>query len=243
MCGTVFEVMSLPVFQQNTVLIPPDTLTSTLPEQAVIVELPGVSYAEMPADSPVPAGWRAISVRQAVSDGDKSLLQAYHIMQWYRESRFCGACSCRNGDSPHEIARVCPDCGRVEYPRISPAIIVVITNDVGQILLAHNSTFKAGMYSLIAGFVEAGENLETTVVREIHEEVNISVKDIRYCASQPWPFPNSLMIGFSARYASGIVKPDGIEIEDARWFSRNALPMLPAPGSLSRYLIDTWIDV
>ena len=97
------------------------------------------------------------------------------------------------------------------------------------------------MYSLIAGFNEAGESLEDTVVREIREEVNIEVRDIRYVASQPWPFPNSLMLGFSARYASGTIRADGREIEDAAWFGKDALPLLPGSGSVSRYLIGRWL--
>jgi NAD+ diphosphatase len=96
------------------------------------------------------------------------------------------------------------------------------------------------MYSLIAGFTEAGESLESTVAREVREEVNIEVKDIRYIVSQPWPFPHSLMLGFTARRASGELRPDGIEIEDAQWFSRDKLPLIPGHGSVSRFLIDRW---
>jgi NAD+ diphosphatase len=97
------------------------------------------------------------------------------------------------------------------------------------------------VYSLIAGFNEAGESLEATVAREIREEVGLEVRDIRYIASQPWPFPNSLMLGFTARYASGELRPDGLEIEDARWFGRDNLPLLPGFGSVSRSLIEGWI--
>jgi NAD+ diphosphatase len=128
----------------------------------------------------------------------------------------------------------------VEYPRICPAVIVLITNDAGETLLAHNAHFAPGVYGLIAGFVEAGENLEAAAAREIREEAGIEVCDIRYLLSQSWPFPNSLMIGFSARYASGTVKPDGVEIEDAQWFSRDTLPAFPGPGSISKYLIEQW---
>ncbi|MDR2807617.1 MAG: NAD(+) diphosphatase [Spirochaetaceae bacterium] len=227
-----------PIFQNNSLVSPPDD--SLLPEGVSVVNLPGLCYAELPDDAPLPAGWVARSMRQMMALCDDYTLGAYHIMQWRRQSQFCGCCSGRNEDSPDEIARICPACGRIEYPRISPAVIVRITNNAGQILLAHNSNFSPGVYSLIAGFVSPGENLETTVIREIKEEINITVKNIRYYASQPWPFPNSLMIGFTARYASGTIKPDGIEIEDAGWFSRAALPILPSPGSLSRRLIDTW---
>jgi NAD+ diphosphatase len=166
----------------------------------------------------------------------------YHIMQWRRESVFCGSCGTRNGDAPVELARLCPSCGRLEYPRISPAIIVLIFREDGKILLAHNKKFAGKVYSLIAGFIEAGENLEAAVSREVREEVGLEVRDTTYVASQPWPFPNSLMIGFKTCYAGGRVTPDGEEIEDARWFGREELPDLPGFGSVSRYLINLWIE-
>ncbi|MDR3140104.1 MAG: NAD(+) diphosphatase [Treponema sp.] len=197
--------------------------------------------------------WKIIPMRQAlfqivgetIADGAGPagrVLRAFHIAQWRRESVFCGSCGSRNEDAPEELARRCPVCGRLEFPRISPAVIVLIVNDAGQALLAHNKKFASGVYSLIAGFNEAGENLEATVAREIREEVGLEVHDIRYIASQPWPFPNSLMLGFNARYAGGAIKPDGVEIEDARWFSRDELPQLPGHGSVSRYLINRWLE-
>jgi NAD+ diphosphatase len=128
----------------------------------------------------------------------------------------------------------------VEYPRISPAIIVRITNENGEILLAHDRKFSENIYSLIAGFYEAGERLEDTVEREVFEEVGIRVKDIRYIASQSWPFPNSLMIGFSAVHSGGALRCDGVEIEDAGWFGRENLPALPGYGSIARFLIEQW---
>jgi len=212
-----------------------------------------IYYFQVKAENPLPARWQAIPVRQAVSllsgnaaDGNiqnSRMLRAFHIAQWRQESRFCGNCGARNSDSPDELARLCPCCGRLEYPRIAPAVITLITNDEDKALLAHNKKFAAGIYSLIAGFAEPGENLESAVAREIREEVDIEVRDIRYVISQPWPFPNSLMAGFTARYASGTIKPDGVEIEDAQWFSRDNLPMLPGPGSVSRYLVEQWITM
>jgi len=237
--------------------IPLDRAVDLLPPE------PAVERAGSPPDdeiycvlmdkgTPLPLSWQAIPVRQAVSllaentgNGNiqcSRMLRAFHIAQWRQESRFCGSCGTRNTDSPDELARLCPACGRLEYPRIAPAVITLITNDEDKALLAHNSKFAAGMYSLIAGFVEAGENFESAVAREIREEVDIEVRDIRYIISQPWPFPNSLMAGFSARYASGTIKPDGVEIKDAQWFSRGNLPMLPNPGSVSRYLIEQWLN-
>jgi NAD+ diphosphatase len=121
-------------------------------------------------------------------------------------------------------------------------VICLITNDEDQILLAHNYRFAGEVYSLIAGFVEAGETLEDAVVREIREEVGLEAGDIRYVLSQPWPFPNSLMLGFRVRCGGGVIRPDGREIRDARWFSRTGLPRLSQRGSISRCLIDRWIS-
>jgi NAD+ diphosphatase len=202
----------------------------------------------------LPPRWQAVPLRSVVSlmadvqggpiDGGGEagrMLRAYHILQWRRDSAFCGSCGSPNGDSPVELARLCPACGRLEYPRISPAIIVLIINSDGRALLAHNKNFAHNVYSLIAGFTEAGENLEATVAREVREEVGLEVKNTRYEASQPWPFPNSLMIGFTTRYSGGTIRPDGEEILDARWFSPDALPDIPGKGSVSRYLIDRWL--
>jgi NAD+ diphosphatase len=203
----------------------------------------------------LPAGWKAAPMRQAVNlmtsggvmaDGSGPigrLLRAFHVAQWRRESAFCGSCGAANLDADTgELARRCPACGRLEFPRISPAVITLIINDEGQALLAHNKKFANRVYSLIAGFNEAGESLEATVAREIREEVGLEVKDIRYIRSQPWPFPNSLMLGFTARHAGGEIKPDGIEIEDARWFTKENLPELPGNGSVARSLIGLWLE-
>jgi NAD+ diphosphatase len=207
----------------------------------------GVSVATEP---PLPPGWKSITVREVLfmintgvewADSLVRILRAFHIAQWRDNSRYCGKCGTKNDDASNELARECPACGRLEFPRISPAIIAVIVNDNDEILLAHNKFFASKMYSHIAGFVDVGETLEETVKREIREEINIEVKDIQYLKSQPWPFPNSLMIGFYARYASGMIRPDGVEIEDAKWFSKDSLPELPQRGSLSRHFIDCWL--
>jgi NAD+ diphosphatase len=203
----------------------------------------------------LPAGWKAVPMRQVVNlmtredvmaDGVGPvgrLLRAFHIAQWRKESAFCGICGSPNEDAETgELARKCPVCGRLEFPRISPAVITIIINDRDEALLAHNKKFANRVYSLIAGFNEVGESLEATVVREIREEVSLEVKDIRYIRSQPWPFPNSLMLGFAARHAGGEIKPDGIEIEDARWFKKDDLPELPGYGSVARSLIGQWLE-
>ena len=204
----------------------------------VVSVLPGVK---------LPAGWRSIPTRYLLvslsAEGTGRILRACHIAQWRNDSRFCGRCGAENTDAGSGAQRLCPKCGREEYPRICPAVITVITDSENRILLAHNNKFlSATVYSHISGFNEAGETLEETVVREIREEVNIEVKDIEYIKSQPWPFPYSLMVGYKAKYLSGTVKPDGAEIEDARWFTKDNLPDLPREGSLSRHLINCWIN-
>jgi len=201
----------------------------------------------------LPDNWKSIPVRRLLasdviifSASLEDIIRAYHIAQWRQESRFCGSCGAQNSDvfvdSASLAQRLCPKCGRMEFPRICPAVITAVTDDENRILLAHNKKFRAGVYSLISGFTEAGETLEETVVREIREEVNIEVKNIEYVKSQPWPFPNSLMLGYKARYMSGELKPDGEEIEDAAWFTKDNLPELPAEGSLSRFLINNWLE-
>jgi len=199
----------------------------------------------------LPENWKSIPVRQVLAilsssqaDGGSSgrILRACHIAQWRIESRFCGTCGTKNNDVPGQAQRLCPKCGRAEFPRICPAVITAITDDEDRILLAHNKRFRNRVYSHISGFNEAGETLEETVEREIQEEINIKVKDIIYIRSQPWPFPNSLMVGFSARYLSGTIQPDGEEIEDANWFTKDNLPELPGHGSLARHLIGRWLD-
>ena len=196
----------------------------------------------------LPSAWKSVGVRQilTMSAGNPlraaAIIRACHIAQWRKDSVFCGRCGARNADAPNEARRDCPKCGKAEFPRICPAVITAITDDADRILLARNKKFRAGVYSHISGFNEAGETLEETVVREIREEVSIEVKDIAYLKSQSWPFPNSLMLGFRARYLSGEPRPDGTEIEDAKWFTKDSLPEIPAEGSLSRYLINRWLN-
>jgi NAD+ diphosphatase len=167
--------------------------------------------------------------------------RANQILNWDRTHRFCGKCGSKTENKKDEIAKICPNCNNVMYPVICPAIIVAITRG-DKILLAHNKGFKDKMYSLIAGFVEAGEDLESAVKREILEEVGIEVKNVTYYKSAPWPFPNSLMLGFFAEYESGEIKVDGEEITDAGWFSKDEFPNLPQKFSLARNIIDKFIE-
>jgi NAD+ diphosphatase len=166
--------------------------------------------------------------------------RAVQIIDWAATHRFCGRCATATERAPGERAMRCPSCGLSAYPRIAPAIIVLVRKG-DQALLAHGARFPAPFYSTLAGFVEAGESLEETLVREVKEEVGIDVGDIRYFGSQSWPFPHSLMLGFSATWKSGEIVCEPSEILDAKWFDAAALPVIPPPMSISRKLIDAWL--
>jgi NAD+ diphosphatase len=200
--------------------------------------------AELEIDEP-PAGFELIGLRALwgrVDDVVWTLAgRGLQIVAWDRDHAFCGRCATPTEGSPGERARRCPNCGLHAYPRLSPAIIVLVERDDGAALLAHGVRFPSPMYSCLAGFVEPGESLEEAVHREIREETGIEVDDIRYFGSQPWPFPNSLMIGFRARYAGGELRFDPAEIVDGRWFRRDELPPLPPSPSIARKLIDAWL--
>ncbi len=202
----------------------------------------------MAEDSMLPPGFAAYDLRSLFgqfSDFEIGLAgRAKQIAHWDRDHQFCGRCGIPTETLTEERSRRCPRCGLTSYPRISPAIIVAVTRcdaEQPRILLARNHRFPAGRYSVIAGFVEAGETLEECVRREVKEETGVLVGSIHYFGSQPWPFPNSLMIGFTADYAGGeIVLGDG-EIADAQWFTPDALPLLPPKISIARQMIDAFI--
>jgi NAD+ diphosphatase len=163
--------------------------------------------------------------------------RASELLDWQRNHRFCGHCGTPTTKSPREFSMICPACGLLAYPRISPAVMVLIERG-DDLLLARSPHFRPGVFSALAGFVEAGESVEQCAVREVREEVGVEIAHLRYFCSQPWPFPNSLMIAFFADYAGGEIIPDPAEIEAAGWFSREALPPLPDQASIARRLID-----
>jgi NAD+ diphosphatase len=166
--------------------------------------------------------------------------RAMHAGDWLRTSRFCGRCGTATTRSATERCMVCPSCGLHIYPRISPAIITLVRK--GELaLLASNAKFPGVFYSTLAGFADIGESLEETLVREVEEETGVRVKNVRYFGSQPWPFPNSLMIAFTAEWESGEIVIDQNELSDAKWFSADALPVIPPPFSIARRLIDAWV--
>jgi NAD+ diphosphatase len=162
---------------------------------------------------------------------------ANQLVQWNRNHHYCGRCGNLTENKSDERARICPQCGLINYPRLSPAVIVAVLKG-DQILLAHSKRFPAAFYSVLAGFVEPGETLEACVKREIFEEVGLTVKNIRYFGSQPWPFPDSLMVAFTAEYGGGEIRIDPSEITDAGWFSAGELPAIPPRISIARRLID-----
>lgn len=163
--------------------------------------------------------------------------RATQLLDWQSNHRFCGRCGTPTGMKSGELVMQCPGCGLLAYPRISPAVMVLV-RDGDKLLLGRSPHFKPGVFSALAGFVEPGETLEECAAREVREEVGIEIANLRYFHSQPWPFPNSLMVAFFADYAGGTITPDPAEIEAAGWFSPDALPLLPEPISISRRLIE-----
>jgi NAD+ diphosphatase len=194
------------------------------------------------AASDVPGGyaWKSLLMLGAHLDTSSWMLagRAVQLVEWARTSRFCGRCGTPTVLASHERAASCPHCGLNAYPRLAPAIIVTVERG-DEILLGQGRGFQ-GMYSALAGFAEPGETLEETVRREVREEVGVEIGLVRYFGSQPWPFPHSLMIGFSATWLSGEIAIDGHEIVDARWFKVDGLPNIPPPLSIARRLIDDW---
>ena len=198
-------------------------------------------YAADIAAFPEIPGGAASSLRALFQLGGAELFalagRATQLLDWQNQHRFCGQCGTPTVVKTGERAKQCPSCGLLAYPRISPAVMVLVL-DGNKLLLARSPHFKPGVFSALAGFVEPGETLEECAIREVGEEVGIEITNLRYFDSQPWPFPNSLMVAFFADYAGGTITPDAKEIEAADWFTFDALPLLPEPISISRRLID-----
>lgn len=166
--------------------------------------------------------------------------RAVQIVEWERTHRFCGRCGAPTAPVEGERAMRCRKCGLLAFPRLSPAVIVLIHRG-DEVLLARSHRFPEGMYSALAGFVEPGETVEGALMREVAEEVGVRVRNLEYRGSQPWPFPNSLMLGFFAEYAGGEIVPEAAEIADAAWFPVDALPTIPGPISIANRLITAWV--
>lgn len=204
----------------------------------------GCYAAELAPDTAPPAGLALHPLRGLYGRLEDDLFaiagRAVQIVAWDRTHQFCGQCATPTAPVPGERAKRCPNCGLTNYPRLSPAVITLVRRGE-EVLLARGRNFPAGFYSVLAGFVEPGESLEEAARREIAEEVGIEVADLRYFGSQPWPYPNSLMIGFTARWAAGEIRVDERELADAGWFTRDALPRIPPKLSIARKLIDWYL--
>jgi NAD+ diphosphatase len=200
---------------------------------------------------PIPEGTRFAELRTVAAllpDEEAGLLSyARAMIGWRRTHRHCGRCGATtlSAKAGHVLVCTNPVCRHEQFPRLDPAIIVLVI-DGDRVLLGRQASWPAGRYSTIAGFVEPGESLEDAVAREVHEETGIQVDGIEYHSSQPWPFPSSLMLGFTARAASKDIDLRDLELEDARWFTREDIsrgrPFLPPNVSISFRLIEHWFD-
>ena len=201
--------------------------------------------AELAHNRNVFNGYAFEGLRQLFSQLQEELIwvagRANQLVDWNQSHQFCGRCGHATEEKLNERAKICPECSLINYPRVSPAIIVAVIKD-NQILLGRNRRFKGDFHSVLAGFAEPGESLEECVAREVKEEVGIAVRNIRYFGSQPWPFPNSLMVGFIADYAAGRINVDNSEIIEAAWYSPHNLPPIPPKISIARQLIDWFVD-
>lgn len=167
--------------------------------------------------------------------------RALQIARWHREHRYCGVCGGLTSPLPRERALVCEDCEQRYFPRISPCVICLVTRG-DQMLLARHARSRQPVFTTLAGFVEPGETAEQAVHREILEEVSIEVQNLKYFCSQPWPFPGQLMLGFTAEYAGGEIRVDGVEVLEAHWFNIEDLPLVPPPSTISAQLIRSFIE-
>jgi NAD+ diphosphatase len=227
----------------------PASLPSTL-EQAVcyqrLLTRPGQGQWRIVELAPfdLPDGLRFFSLRRVYAGLGETLWawagHAVQIVHWNRDHQFCGRCGSRTVEQMDELAKRCPDCDLISYPRLSPAVIMSVT-DGDRILLGRAKHFAPGRYSVLAGYVEPGETLEQAVRREVFEETGVSLAEIEYFGSQPWPFPHSLMVAFRCCYAEGQVRVNDHELEDVQWFTADAMPQLPPRMSIAHQLIDDFL--
>jgi NAD+ diphosphatase len=244
------------VFQQNSLLVagPPGAQLAGFEDLARLGAAPlrrlylgtlgerGCYAFEYGADTQAPPDllWQGLRALYGSLDDDLFALagRALQYIDWDRTHQYCGRCGTPTRHRANERARECPECAQIVYPRIAPAVMCLIRRG-REILLARSPRFAPGMYSALAGFVEPGESLEQCLSREVLEETGVRIANARYFASQPWPFPHSLMIAYVADYAGGEITPAPDEIEDAQWFDIDALPKLPNRISIARRLIDS----
>ncbi len=209
------------------------------------------SALELPADFTPSEDYVPYPVRQMIAtlsgtDFNFSpkaglICRARSLLKQREIFKFCPTCSSPLTDDTHFSARKCLKCGKLFFPRIEPAIIVLVTKG-DSILLVKTKNSKKNFYSCVAGFVEQGETLEQAVEREVMEETGIKIQNIKYVANQPWPFPDQLMLAFTAQYKSGEIKLQEEEIADGGWYTRENMPLIPSPGSVSYSLLKHWKD-
>ncbi len=196
------------------------------------------------ATEPLPSGFVLTDLRALLSLANGDLFaaasRAWQMVQWHRTHRYCGRCASPMQDHATDRAKECPNCRLLNYPRLSPCIIVLVTRGE-ELLLGRSPQFPPGMFSTLAGFIEPGESAEQALYREVLEEVGVQVTNPRYLSSQAWPFPNNLMLGFHADYLAGEVKADGVEVVEAGWFHYKNLPKVPGSVSISGWLIESYL--
>ena len=204
----------------------------------------GCLWGRVADDAPLPEGWTAMNRRafgeQFGREDFQAMSAAWGLADWHRQSRYCGCCGAKMEPAPGEQhAMKCPNCGHMLFPVICPAMIVAVERG-GKLLLAMNKRNKFNRFSVLAGFLEVGESIEDAVVREVREEVNVEVErgSIQYLYSQYWPFPRSLMLACRARWKSGELRPDGVEIGEARGFAPDEMPAnVPGAVTVAGWLI------
>jgi NAD+ diphosphatase len=210
-----------------------------------LLEETHVYSIELPADAEPPPGMAFRDLRTLYGRLEPELhelaARAVQIVEWDRTHQFCGACGTPTLPAERERSRVCPTCGLGQFPRLAPAIIVSVERG-DEILLGRSPHFPPGIYSVLAGFVEPGESVEDAVRREVHEESGLLVDGIRYFGSQPWPYPNSLMLGFQAEFVGGELCLSDAELEDAGWYRFDEMPRLfPGNVSIAQWLIHDFL--
>jgi NAD+ diphosphatase len=229
--------------------LPMETVTTELIQSAIgIGEMDGIPVIAVNrsgevSDQVEAPGWLTLRDLLALCDGaivEASIL-AVQRLEFRDASRYCSRCA-NPMESLSDTGVKCPVCGHATYPHVTPAVLVLIEDDNRQTLLAQKDGW-GDRYSVIAGFVEPGESLEQCCIREALEEVGVTVSDVRYVGSQPWPFPHQLMVAFRVRWVSGEIECDRDELADARWIGIDELPELPPRIALSRMLIQHWIDI
>ena len=185
---------------------------------------------------------KGLSQKEKFASPQISILasRAHQLLELRTSYRFCPTCGGKLVDDEYFTAKKCAICGRQIFPRLEPAIIVLVTRG-DEILLVKNKSGQKGIYSCVAGFVEAGESAEHCVEREVMEETSLQIQNLRYVGSQSWPFPDQIMLAFTAEYKSGQIKIQEEELEDAKWFKKDSLPPLPFPGSVAYNLVKNFL--